>query len=175
METAWNLNINPKVLEVKYDQEDSIFFIQSNTMRRINISSVRDALSGYQKGKCFYTGRNLILKQGLSMNCAVDHFLPHINKIDHGRIGGNINGVWNLVIADEKTNMQKNARVPAEKYLLALYKRNEYYIESKHPLAETIINQTGETAQKRQAFLKRHYELALSLCIHRWNPEKFIY
>jgi len=51
-----------------------------------------------------------------------------------------------------------------------LYARNEYYIESKHPLAETIVNQTGTTKDKRKQFLETQYNLALSLSIHQWKP-----
>ena len=32
--------------------------------------------------------------------CDVDHFLPHTNKVIHSQNGANINGVWNLVLAD---------------------------------------------------------------------------
>ena len=55
LETAWNLQINPNLLEVKYDEDKSLFFVESNIMRRIDITSVRGSLNGYQKGKCFYS------------------------------------------------------------------------------------------------------------------------
>lgn len=68
--------------------------------------------------------------------------------VEHARAGANINGVWNLVLADSSVNLHKQARIPEKKFLLRLYNRNEFYIESKHPLAETIINQTGPTNSK---------------------------
>ena len=43
--------------------------------------------------------------------------------------------------------------------------------ESKHPLAETIVNQTGNTKQKRIAFLNKQYQLALDSAIITWKPE----
>jgi hypothetical protein len=98
----------------------------------------------------------------------VDHFLPHLNKQAH--LPANINGVWNLVLADQAINGNKSARVPEEKYLQRLHQRNEFFIESKHPLAETIVNQTGATSEKRRLFLWRHYQLALDYAIHRWKP-----
>ena len=49
VETAWNLNINPSLLEVKYDEERSLFFLENDFMRRKDITSVRDSLNGYQK------------------------------------------------------------------------------------------------------------------------------
>jgi len=52
-----------------------------------------------------------------------------------------------------------------------LFNRNEFYIQSKHPLAETIINQTGLTKQARISFLIKQYDLALSQSIQTWKPE----
>jgi len=171
VETAWNLNINPNVLEVKYDDIDSIFFVQNNFMRRVNITSVRDALNGYQKGKCFYSFRDIsISKNDISSICTVDHFLPHLNKRHHDNESANINGVWNLVLADLTINNDKRAKIPERRFLERLYKRNEFYIESKHPLAETIINQTGPTPKQRARFLEKQYNLASELAIHRWQP-----
>ena len=54
VETAWNLKINPNLLEVKYDAISSLFFLENEFMKRVDITSVRDSLNGYQKGKCFY-------------------------------------------------------------------------------------------------------------------------
>ena len=49
---------------------------------------------------------------------------------------------------------EKGAKVPHRKYLQRLFNRNEFYISSKHPLAETIINQTGKTKAIRRNFLE---------------------
>ena len=81
--------------------------------------------------------------------CEVDHFFRHINKTIHNEFGANINGVWNLVLANKDVNRNKSAKIPEKRFLQRLYNRNEFYIQSKHPLAETIINQTGNTKQKR--------------------------
>lgn len=171
VETAWNLNINPNLLQVEYDEEDSLFFVKNQIMRRVNITSVRDALNGYQKGKCFYSFQDISINPSSNSLCHVDHFLPHQNKIIHGQNGANINGVWNLVLADATINSEKRALVPYRKFLSRLHNRNEFYIESKHPLAETIINQTGRTAEKRRDFLEKQYNLALSQSIHTWKPK----
>lgn len=174
VETAWNLQINPNLLEVKYDESKSLFFIESNVMRRIDITSVRDSLNGYQKGKCFYSFQDISINKNDSNVCEVDHFLPHINKMAHLKAGANINGVWNLVLADSSVNLDKNAKIPEKRFLERLINRNEFYIESKHPLAETIINQTGITKESRKRFLETQYNLALSQSIQRWKP-KFEY
>jgi hypothetical protein len=172
VETAWNLNINPNLLEVKYDEEKSLFFLENDFMRRIDITSVRDSLNGYQKGKCFYSFKDISVVSRSADLCDVDHFLPHVNKEVHSKNGANINGVWNLVLADSSLNREKKAKVPEKRYLDRLHKRNEFYIESKHPLAETIINQTGRTKTERISFLNKHYQLSLDHSIQTWKPSE---
>jgi hypothetical protein len=171
VETAWNLQINPNLLEVKYNESKSLFFIESNLMRRIDITSVRDSLNGYQKGKCFYSYQDISINKNDINVCEVDHFLPHVNKLAHSQNGANINGVWNLVLADSRVNLHKKARIPEKRFLHRLFNRNEFYIESKHPLAETIINQTGLTKESRRRFLEAQYNLALVHSIQQWKPE----
>lgn len=168
VETAWNLQLNPNLLEVQYDEAQGLFFIERNLLRRVNITSAREALNGYQKGKCFYSFQDISVNAHSPTLCQVDHFLPHLNKQAH--LPANINGVWNLVLADRQVNNHKNARIPELRFLQRLYQRNEFFIASKHPLAETIINQTGASPQQRQAFLRHHYQLALNHALHRWAP-----
>ncbi len=174
VETAWNLNINPNLLEVKYDEQKSLFFMESRLLQRVDITSVRDSLNGYQKGKCFYSYCDISINKNEENTCAVDHFLPHLNKLAFAKNNVNINGVWNLVLADKKVNADKSAKIPEQRFLERLYNRNEFYILSKHPLAETIINQTGDTPKKRQSFLQQQYNLALSLSIQTWRPKEEI-
>lgn len=171
VETAWDLNLAPKLIEVQSDFEESTIFVHNNLMRRINITSVRDALNGYQKGKCFYSGYDITIQKNHKNICEVDHFLPHINKLDHAKNGANINGVWNLVLADPDVNLNKLTRIPDKTFLEKLYQRNEYYIESNLPLAETIINQTGFSPNARRSFLEKQYNIALQNSIHTWNPK----
>jgi len=170
VETAWNLSINPNLLEVKYDEENTLFFIENDIMKRKDITSVKDALNGYQKGKCFYSFQNISINSNSQNICDVDHFLPHTNKIIHSRNGADVDGVWNLVLADSSINRQKSSKVPEKYFLNRLYNRNEFYISSKHPLAETIINQTGYTKEKRKIFLEKHYNLAIENSIQTWKP-----
>ncbi|MCD8435963.1 HNH endonuclease [Tenacibaculum dicentrarchi] len=171
VETAWNLNLNPKLLEVKYDEDKSLFFLENDFMRRTDITSVRDSLNGYQKGKCFYSFQDISVVSGSANLCEVDHFFPHINKTIHNDFGANINGVWNLVLANKDVNRNKSAKIPEKRFLQRLFNRNEFYIQSKHPLAETIVNQTGNTKQKRIEFLNKQYQLALNSAIITWKPE----
>jgi hypothetical protein len=89
----------------------------------------------------------------------------------HNSEGANLDGVWNLVLADKDTNREKSAKIPNKKFLHRLYNRNEFYINSKHPLSETIVNQTGNSPSKRKSFLEKQYNLALSQSIHTWEPK----
>ena len=139
-------------------------------MKRKDVTSVKDALNGYQKGKCFYSFQNISINSNSNNICDVDHFLPHTNKLIHSNNGANINGVWNLVLADSSINRQKSAKVPEKRFLKRLYNRNEFYISSKHPLAETIINQTGSSKDNRKRFLEKHYNLAIENSIQTWKP-----
>ena len=170
VETAWNLNINPNLLEVKYDDKNALFFIQSDLMKRQDVTSVKGALNGYQKGKCFYSFQNISINSNSQNICDVDHFLPHSNKLTHSQNGANINGVWNLVLADSNVNRKKSSKVPEKRFLKRLFNRNEFYIASKHPLAETIINQTGANKDIRKRFLEKHYNLAIENSIQTWKP-----
>ncbi len=170
VETAWNLEINPNLLEIKYDPLSSTFFLESDLMRRKDVTSVRDALNGYQKGKCFYSFQNISVNKANGNLCEVDHFLPHVNKVNHMKEQVNINGVWNLVLADSSINREKGSKIPDIKFLSRLFNRNEFYISSKHPLAETIINQTGNTKEKRRKFIQKQYDISISNSIIAWKP-----
>ncbi|WP_313375339.1 HNH endonuclease domain-containing protein [Chishuiella sp.] len=171
VETAWNLDINPNLLEVKIDDSLQQLYIENSFMKRIDITSAKSSLNGYQKGKCFYSFQNISIISKDHNLCAVDHFFPHVHKLKISESGGNVNGVWNLVLADKFINLDKSAKVPELKYLERLYTRNEFYIASKHPLGETIINQTGKTAKERRAFLQKQYDLSLNLPIQKWSPK----
>jgi len=172
VETAWNLKINPALLEVKHDPNKGLIYIESQELRRKDITSVKDALNGYQKGKCFYSFKDISIRSGDYNICDVDHFLPHKHKKEHLEQGANLDGIWNLVLADQRINRQKSDLVPDEKFLTRLYNRNEFYIVSKHPLAETIINQTGSTKEKRRSFLQKHYNISKGNSIHTWRPDE---
>ena len=160
------------LLEVKHDPNKGLIYIENQQLRRKDITSVKDALNGYQKGKCFYSFKDISIRRGDYNICDVDHFLPHKHKKEHLEQGANLDGIWNLVLADQRINRQKSDLVPDEKYLTRLYKRNETYIDSKHPLAETIINQTGSTKAKRISFLQKHYNISKGNSIHTWRPDE---
>jgi len=81
VEIAWNLEINPNLLEVKIDVDLQTLFIDSNVMRRKDVSSAKASLNGYQKGKCFYSFQDISINSRDENLCAIDHFFPHVIKL----------------------------------------------------------------------------------------------
>jgi hypothetical protein len=60
--------------------------------------------------------------------------------------------------------------MPHFRYLERLHKRNNFLIDSHHPLRETLIAQTGATELLRYGFLnKRHKEAKFRLNQY-WVP-----
>ena len=63
-------------------------------------------------------------------------------------------------------------KIPDIQYLYALNKRNNFYIESHHPLRETIINQTGKLQEDRRQFLQRMFDDAVNNIPVKWKPKE---
>jgi 5-methylcytosine-specific restriction endonuclease McrA len=172
VEVAWSMDISPHLLEVKYDEDDHLLFIQNNDFRRINITSSRDSLNGYQKGKCFYCSKEIVVDGTDSDKMPdVDHFFPHVLQQHIKDI--NLDGVWNLVLACRECNRGVGGmfeQIPDLRFLQRLHIRNEYLIDSHHPLRETLIKQTGNNEENREQFLQRMDKRAIELLIHRWRP-----
>jgi len=168
VETAWELGVSPALLAVSYDPATEALFVIDAARRRKSITGARDALSGYQKGHCFYCFDSFSISEVEPPE--VDHFFPHVLKALWR--GSAIDGVWNLVLACRRCNGPngKFARVPSIKLLEQLSKRNEFLIESHHPLRDTLIAQTGDTEEKRRAFLNARHTDAKKSLIHEWQP-----
>jgi hypothetical protein len=170
VETAWDLNIAPKLVVVGYDSTVESLFAMDRSLRRVDITSCRTALNGYQKGKCFYCFSDINVGDGIC-TADVDHFFPHVLKQANVLFG--IDGVWNLVLACRDCNRGaggKSARVPSLRFLERLHQRNEFLIESHHPLRETLMGQTGASWDTRRRFLQRAYAEAKQRLIHDWQP-----
>lgn len=173
VETAWTLNISANLLVVQHDASGQLFVEVSSEVKRVDVTSARDALNGYQKGKCFYCFRDIRIDAGCDSIADVDHFFPHILKRSPVFNQVNIDGVWNLVLACPECNRGLNgkfARLPKiDPYLIRLHRRNEFLIQSHHPLRETLIQQIGNAENERIAFLGTVDRLAESCLIHRWE------
>lgn len=173
VETAWELNISSNLLTVQVDEHDNRLYVPSNAERRTDVTSCRSALNGYQKGRCFYC-RTEISIDGMSPNLAdVDHFFPWILQARVGSVQLNLNGVWNLVLSCQDCNRGQNgksARIPSFEYLEKLHGRNNYLVDSHHPLRETIMQQTGNSEPERRRYLQEMDKLAISILATRWRP-----
>ncbi|MDB4634116.1 hypothetical protein OAG76_01795, partial [Rubripirellula sp.] len=85
-----------------------------------------------------------------------------------------IDGVWNLVLACQNCNRGssgKLAQLPRLTYLERLHRRNSFFIESHHPLRETLIHQTGNLELVRRQFLQAIYDTSKKLLICTWKPD----
>lgn len=170
VETAWKLGMKSSLIAVHYDEADNLFYAQEDKLRRTAVTSARNALNGYQKGKCFYCFRDINVDPSSDDLADVDHFYPHTLK---RQTSVNLDGVWNLVLACKSCNRGENgkfARVPAIHLLARLHKRNNFFIESHHPLRETLILQTGKTEKDRHSYILQVDKMAINALIHRWQP-----
>jgi hypothetical protein len=165
VETAWNLSVPVSAVQIEAEGDFTKLIITDGANFRKPITSTRDALSGYQKGKCFYSERAIDLNSG---NVDVDHFFPISKQELH--LPSNLNGVWNLVLSDASQNRSKSAQAPSRRHLENLHARNEYYIRSKHPLGATILKQTGASERERISFLQRHYDISKQYSFAGWEP-----
>ena len=171
VETAWSLKLPTHLIAVHFDSDAESFYVETPE-RRINVTGCRDALNGYQKSKCFYCFRGITVDAGGAVDVDVDHVFPHgLNQFSEFS-SLNLNGVWNLVLACSDCNRGKGGkhmRVASARYLERLHTRNQFFIESHHPLRETLINQTGASEPKRGDFLRQLHAAAVARLLHTWE------
>ena len=176
VETAWELNISRNLIGVHYgvdyDADLELLFVQ-RPMSRINITSCRSALNGYQKGKCFYCFGDISIISSSTDLTDVDHFFPRV--LINCNIAHPIDGIWNLVLACVSCNRGvggKFDQLPQLRFLERLHTRNEFLIDSQHPIAQTLKQQTGNSEPKRRSFLTGNYNAAKTgrLINSNWQP-----
>lgn len=171
VETAWKLGVAVRLVQVEYDKIGENFYVDT-TFDRINVTSSKNALNGYQKSKCFFCYDYIsIVKKSLNL-CNVDHFFPDVLKGTD--FSGYVDGIWNLVLSCKDCNRGeggKFAKLPTIKLLERLNKRNEYFCSSHLPLRETIMSQTANTREQRRLFLQRCFNEAKKILIHTWEPK----
>jgi hypothetical protein len=92
VETAWTLRVAPRLLVVHHDEANGELFIPTRAAR-VSVTSGRDALSGYQKGRCFFCYADISLKSATDLAADVDHFFPHILKHFHPPLRANLDGI----------------------------------------------------------------------------------
>ncbi len=171
VENAWELKIPTNLLKAQYDDiSKEIYIIPHQSTRRIPVTPARSALSGYQKGCCFYCFDVISIQENDPNLCHVDHFFPHILFDINKTSNYDYNGIWNLVLACPSCNLKKQAKIPIIDYLDRLYKRNEFYVNSHLPLKETILK-TGENPEERKLFLNKVYDESKQLLISHFSTE----
>jgi hypothetical protein len=170
VEEAWKWNFSRNVVAIEHEAHSGEFVINKNNRRRA-VTSSRNALNGYQKGKCFFCYDDISIRQNSPNIAHVDHFFPHILK-DKG-FGPLVDGVWNLALACPTCNGsgEKGAKVPSQTLVKRLHRRNEYLIGSNHPLKETIILQTGQLETARKDFISAKFNFAYESLLQIWEPE----
>jgi hypothetical protein len=104
VETAWEFGVNRSL--IAFDPESDDFFVQWRD-GRIDVTSARSALNGYQKGRCFYCFAPISTEVG-NDGADVDHFFPLALRAHF--VGININRVWNLVLACRACNRGKGGK-----------------------------------------------------------------
>jgi hypothetical protein len=169
VETAWELALPRYAVAVEYEQPSGLLFVRRG--RRVNVTICRDALNGYQRGRCFHCGGSLSLSPGNAELADVDHLFPW-SLTAFGSMPAPVDGVWNLVLACRDCNRGadgKFARAPAEISVGRLHRRNEYLIGSHHPLRETLMAQTGRTEAERRSLLRRCRQFARDSLIQEWQ------
>lgn len=171
VETAWELGVSKSLVSIQHDPENNRLIAQITNNRRKSVTGSREALNGYQNGMCFYCGSNIDASPDGIRSVEVDHFFPHVLK--HYGFGPILDGIWNLVLSCAECNRGargKFARIPSLALLERLHMRNEYLINSNHPLRETLMMQTGKTEQLRARFLNDLHNRARSALVHTWDP-----
>ncbi len=167
VETAWELGVNRAALVIGVEGDSLVV----SKDRRKALTGCRDALNGYQKGKCFYCFDDIAIDNASPRLADVDHFIPRM-MLQTG-ITLPLDGVWNLVLACRPCNRGvdgKSSRIPHPRLLERLNTRNEFFIGSHHPLRETLLAQTGATRQLRAAYLNAVYQSSREMLIHTWEP-----
>ncbi|GAM10440.1 hypothetical protein OR1_02729 [Geobacter sp. OR-1] len=171
VETAWDLNVSRHVVQISHDDTNKLLHTVTAENRRVTITSSRDALNGYQKGRCFYCFRNITVDSQSFDLADVDHFFPY--KLRFCAVNKPINGVANLVLACKECNRGtygKFDRIPKLHLVDRLHRRNEYLIKSHHPLRETLMLQTGISEPDRRSFLQSAYNCSKTTIISDWAP-----
>jgi 5-methylcytosine-specific restriction endonuclease McrA len=174
VETSWDLQIPSRALEVAYDTHSGLLVVATDPTQRTNLTGSRDALNGYQKGRCFYCSAPIRIDNtgdGVEPLGHVDHLIPFRLGTESGFGEVNLDGVWNLVLACPACNLSKHDYVPHVRYLEALGARNDYLIGSHHPLRSTLIAQTGASDAERRSYLQAVYRMAELLRIATWEPK----
>ena len=168
VQTSWGLGLGTRLVSFEITpDEDAVDLYAPSRLRRAPITGVRDALSGYQDGRCAYC--NTPFTDIGTSRVAVDHVLPFV-LISRGWHDGDLHQVWNLVLACYACNSAKRDRPPAAAWMPWLEQRGEHLITSHRPLRETLISQLGPDRASRHETLRRRHTAATGMILSSWTP-----
>jgi hypothetical protein len=68
--------------------------------------------------------------------------------------GANVNGIWNLVLADKNINNDKRAKVPEIKYLESYIKETNFILPVNILLVRLLLIKRGKHRRKGKGFCK---------------------
>lgn len=89
-----------------------------NITKRESLQQYQQMILKHAGNKCFYTEKELMMTP---RSIAVDHFVPwsfvHTDEL------------WNFVLTSHSLNSKKGNKLPAERYLEKLYKRNQIFLQ----------------------------------------------
>ena len=168
VQTSWGLGLGTRLVSFEITpDEDAVDLYAPSRLRRAPITGVRDALSGYQDGRCAYCATPFT--DIGTTRVAVDHVLPFV-LMSRGWHDGDLHQVWNLVLACYACNSAKRDRPPAAAWMPWLEQRGEYLIASHRPLRETLISQLGPDRGSRHETLRRRHTAATEMILSSWTP-----
>ena len=125
----------------------------ANGYARTDLTGNIPFLQGYQGNRCFYCG------EPMPGAVHVDHALPR-QVLQHDEI-------WNLVLAHEFCNLQKEDRLIGPHFVQKLIARNENIMGSNHPWKKKIAELLGTTHAQRSHTTLEHYKNVSSVL--GWN------
>jgi 5-methylcytosine-specific restriction endonuclease McrA len=172
VEVSWKTGISRIHLTHAHETND---IIAISGGRRKNLTSVRDTLNGYQKGRCFYCREHISICSGSTNLGQVDHYFPWSLQ---GSNRAWRDEIWNLVLACSTCNASgdggKGNRLPDRGcFLKKLELRNEWLVRSDRSLAPVIKRQLGETSSQRSQRIGEYdSEASKILVTSRWKPRR---
>lgn len=115
--------VNYELAKFLHDKNPCIS--QGIVLEEIENITKRESLQQYQRmilknagNKCFYTEKEL---PTTTRSIAVDHFVPwsfmHTDEL------------WNFVLTSQSLNSKKGSKLPSERYLEKLHKRNQIFLQ----------------------------------------------
>ena len=168
VQTSWGLRLDARLVSFEITPDDAaVDLYVPARLHRGPITGVRDALSGYQDGRCAYC--NELFTDIGTKRVAVDHVLPFV-LMARGWPDGDLHQIWNFVLACYACNSAKRDRPPDADWMPWLERRTEHLIASHHPLRETLITQLGpDYVSRHQTLVKRH-RAATEMIPAPWRP-----